>query len=517
MACRQSAPYIRRAVSACASRAANHSPPCRMRFLSPRPLAACVLLLAPSFGQAQTLPGYQSDFSREEFAARRARVYDAIGRQGIAVVQGASGVPGFSVFRQSNDFYYLSGVESAHAYLLLNGRSRSTTLYLPRRDEARERNEGKILSAEDSLLLVQFTGVDRVRGLESLAQDLIGADLLRPPAMALYTPLAPAELGNDSRDELLAAHARAASDPWDGRVSREAHFVQRINERYPQFEIRDLSPALDTMRLIKSPAEIALIRRATQVAGLGIMESMRSTSAGVYEYQLDAAAKYVFYLNGARGDGYASIIGGGTNAFMGHYFRKSDALRDGDLVLMDYAPDYRYYTSDVTRIWPVNGTFTAAQTALYEFIVAYRDALFRHVKPGVTADEVLDRAAADMRQYLVGKTFASLAHQRAVQQGLVFRGHFQHPVGMAVHDVGRVRGVPLRAGMVFTIDPMIWIPEERLYIRIEDVALVTADGVENLSGFVPTSIVDVQRTIAEQGLVQTRPPVAPSVGGARRP
>lgn len=325
--------------------------------------------------------------------------------------------------------------------------------------------------------------------------------------MTVFTPLAPMETGNDSRDELLAAQARAAGDPWDGRPSREAHFVRLVQERFPQFTVRDLSPTLDAMRVIKSPAEIALIRRATQLAGLGIIEAMRSTRPGVYEYQLDAAAKYVFHLNGARGDGYASIIGGGTNAFMGHYFRKSDALRAGDLVLMDYAPDYRYYTSDVTRIWPVNGTFSKAQAALYEYIVAYRDALFRHIRPGVTADEVLDRAADDMRQYLVGKSFASPAHLRAVQQGLVFRGHFQHPVGMAVHDVGRVRGVKLEPGMVFTIDPMIWIPEEQLYIRIEDMALVTATGVENLSAFVPSSIADVQRTIGEPGVVQWRPPV----------
>jgi len=488
-----------------------------------RARAACLLLLASaSLGsshplEAQDAAHYQTDFTRDEFAARRARVYDAIGRDGIAVVQGASGVPGFSVFRQSNEFYYLCGVESAHGYLLLNGRARTTTLYLPHRDAARERNEGKMLATEDSVLLKQLTGVDAVRPLEQMAQDLTGADLLRPPAMVLHTPLAPMETGNDSRDELLAAQARAASDPWEGRPSREAHFVQLVQQRFPQLSVRDLSPTLDAMRTIKSPAEIAVIRRATQLAGLGIMEAMRSTAAGVYEYQLDAAAKYVYYLNGARGDGYASIIGGGTNAFMGHYFRKADALRDGDLVLMDYAPDVRYYTSDVTRIWPVNGNFSPAQKALYEYIVAYRDALFRYIKPGVTSDEVLDRAAADMRQYLVGKTFASPAHKRAVEEGLVFRGHFQHPVGMAVHDVGRVRGVPLQAGMVFTIDPMIWIPEERLYIRIEDVALVTADGVENLSGFVPSSMADVQRTIAEPGLVQHHPPVPPTgMGGVRK-
>jgi len=473
-------------------------------------LIAGLLLAVPSAGPAQEKHAYQTDFTASEFAERRAKIYDAIGARGIAVVQGASGVPGFSVFRQSNDFYYLCGLESAHAYLLLNGRTRSATLYLPHRDEGRERSEGKILSAEDSALVARLTGVNQVRALESLAPDLVSADLIRPPALALYTPLSPMETGNDSRDELLAAQARAASDPWDGRPSREAHFVRLVKERFPQFEVRDLSPALDSMRVIKSAAEIALIRKATQLAGLGIMEAMRSTTPGVYEYQLDAAAKYVFHVDGARGDGYASIVGGGTNAFLGHYFRKSDALRNGDLVLMDYAPDYRYYTSDVTRIWPVNGTFTAAQAALYEYIVAYRDALFRYIKPGVTADEVLDRASADMTQYLVGKTFASPAHLRAVQQGLAFRGHFQHPVGMAVHDVGRVRGVPLKAGMVFTIDPMIWIPEEQLYIRIEDVALVTADGVENLSGFVPSRITDVQRTIAEPGVIQFRPPVAPA-------
>ncbi len=481
-------------------------------------LAACFLLVVTAPVRAQEQHGYQTDFTVEEFAARRAKIYAAIGAQGIAVVQGASGVPGFSVFRQSNDFYYLSGVESAHAYLLLNGRTRTATLYLPHRDDGRERSEGKILSAEDTTLILRLTGIDQVRGLESLARDLVSADLIRPPALALYTPLSPMETGNDSRDELLSAQARAASDPWDGRPSREAHFVRLVKERFPQFEVRDLSPTLDALRNIKSAAEIALIRHATRLAGLGIMEAMRSTSAGVYEYQLDAAAKYVFFVNGARGDGYASIIGGGTNAFLGHYFRKADALRDGDLVLMDYAPDYRYYTSDVTRIWPVNGTFTTAQAALYEYIVAYRDALFRYIKPGVTADEVLDWAAAEMKQYLVGKTFASPAHLKAVQQGLVFRGHFQHPVGMAVHDVGRVRGVPLAPGMVFTIDPMIWIPEERLYIRIEDMALVTADGVENLSGFVPSRIADVERTIAETGVIQRRPPAAPrrEPSGARK-
>jgi Xaa-Pro aminopeptidase len=457
---------------------------------------------------AQDNHHYQTDFSKKELGERRARIIETIGNDAIALIQGASGLPGFSVFRQSNTFYYLTGLETDHAYLLLNGKNKQTTLYLPHQDEGREQGQGKVLSAEDADLVKELTGADQVKGIEFLSADLVRTGLIRPPAPKLYTPMSPAETGNDSRDELLFGQARTAADPWDGQPAREALFVEKIKTQFPQFEIHDLSPTLDAMRLIKSEKEIDLIRKATQIAGLGIIEAMRSTQPGVYEYQLDAAAKYIFHLQGARGDGYASIIGGGTNAFMGHYFHKTDVLKAGDLVLMDYAPDYKYYTSDVTRIWPVNGKFDKAQKELYAYIVAYRDALFRYIKPGVTANDVLDKAAADMQQYLVGKTFAKPAYLKAVQEGVKFRGHFQHPVGMAVHDVGRVHGVPLQAGMVFTIDPMIWIPEERLYVRIEDVALVTEDGVENLSAFVPTQIEEVERTIKEKGLIEFRAPVS---------
>ncbi|MDH3650308.1 MAG: Xaa-Pro peptidase family protein, partial [Saprospiraceae bacterium] len=470
-----------------------------MKKLTATYLTLLIFVTTATTSFAQEKHHFQTDFSVNDFAERREKIFVSIGTNAIALIQGSAGVPGFSVFRQSNSFYYLCGLETAHAYLLLNGENKRSTLYLPHRDEGRERGEGKILSAEDANVVKQLTGVDRVRALEFLSNDLVSTGLIRPPAPVLYSPLSPAETGNDSRDELLYGRARIASDPWDGHASREGRFQQLLNLRFPQFEIRDLSPILDSMRLIKSQKEIEVIRKATQIAGLGIIEAMRSTEPGVYEYQLDAAAKYIFHLNGAQGDGYASIIGGGTNAFMGHYFRKADPLDDGDLVLMDYAPDYHYYTSDVTRMWPVNGKYTPAQRKLCEYILAYRDALFKYVRPGVTSNDVLAAAARDMEAYLANHTFESPAHQKAVQAGIKFRGHFQHPVGMAVHDVGRVHGVPLQPGMIFAIDPMIWIPEERLYMRMEDLALVTEDGVENLSAFVPSSLDDIEHTIKEKG------------------
>ena len=465
-------------------------------------------LMAPAYAFAQDKYYFQTDFSVDDFTARRANIFDKIGNNAIALLQGASGVTDFSVFRQSNNFYYLCGLETAHAYLLLNGRNKTATIYLPHRDAGRERGEGKILSAEDVDIIKKLTGVNQVRGVEFLSIDLVGTGLIRPPAPLLFTPLNPAETGMDSRDELLRGQARRSSDPWDGRPTREARFRHLLNIRSPQFEIRDLSPILDAMRLIKSKKEIEIIRKATEIAGLAIIEAMRSTRPGIYEYQLDAAAKYIFFLNGARGDGYASIIGGGTNAWMGHYFHKTDKLNDGDLVLMDYAPDYHYYASDVTRMWPVNGKYSKSQRQLCNYILAYRDALFKYVKPGITSNDVLDLAAKDMEKYLIGKTFEKPSHLKAVKEGLNFRGHFQHSVGMAVHDVGRVRGVTLQPGMVFTIDPMIWIPEEKLYVRMEDVAVVTSDGVENLSAFVPSKLDDIERMMKENGVIQFRPPLS---------
>jgi|TARA_B110000114_G_scaffold167317_1_gene189195 Xaa-Pro aminopeptidase len=448
---------------------------------------------------------YQTDFTISEFEARRSKIFKEIGNNSIALIQGGASVAGFKVFRQTNTFYYLSGIEEGHVYLLLNGGNKKTTIYLPRREVNREKSQGKILSFDDADLIKKLTGINNVRSLDHLGNDLVRTGLINGPNPTLYTPFSPAEMGNDSRDEILFGHARAAADPWDSNTTRESRFIRLIKERFPEFKIKDLSPLLDSMRLIKSPKEIEVITKATEIAGLGIIEAMRSTKPGVYEYQLDAAAKYVFYQHGSQGDGYPAIIGGGSNAYMGHYFRKKDVLKSGDLVLMDYAPDFRNYTSDVTRIWPVNGVFNKEQTELYNFIVAYRDALFKYIKPGINSNEVLSKAAKEMKEYLVGKTFSKAIHLKAVQKALLFKGHFQHPVGMAVHDVGRVHGINLKEGMVFTIDPMIWIPEEKLYIRIEDVAVVTENGVKNLSDFVPSRVKEIEKTIKEKGLTEFRP------------
>jgi Xaa-Pro aminopeptidase len=443
----------------------------------------------------------QTDFSVENLQERREAVYAAIG-ENIAIIQSAEDVAGFLVFRQSNTFYYLTGLETPSSYLLLDGAKKEATVYLPHRDPERERGEGRRFAAEDADLVRSATGVERVRPVEKMGTDFTYAYLWRPPAPALYTPFSPDEKFRQSRDEILSGLGRRSADPWDGRPSKAGHFIDLIRKRYPQFEIRDLSPVLDNMRLIKSNEEIELIRKASQLAGLGIAEAIRSTKPGIFEYQLEAAAAFVYKLNGARGLGYSAIVAGGTNAWMGHYSANADPVRDGDLVLMDVAPDYRYYTSDVTRMWPVNGTYTRDQRDLYGFIVEYQKALLRHIRPGITPDEVMLNAASDMRPVFESIEFSKQIYRDAAEDALTFKGHLSHPVGMAVHDVGDYHERLLQPGMVFSIDPMIWVPEETLYVRMEDVVVVTEDGVENLSGNLAVEMDDIERLIREEGVIQ---------------
>jgi Xaa-Pro aminopeptidase len=462
------------------------------------------LLLAPAL-RGQAAYRYQDDFPAEELKARRTRVLDAIGEQAFAVLQGAPAAPGFVPFRQTNEFYYLTGLEVPHAYLVLDGRTRQATLYLPHRDERRERGEGRMLAAEDADDLKRMTGVDAVAGVEQMGRQLYGLAMRQPPP-AVFTPWSPAEGAAQSRDELLIGYGSLVSDPWDGRPSREGQFLHLFRTRYPQFVPRDLTPILDAMRIVKSPREVALVGQASRLAGLALVEAMRSTRPGVMEYELDAVARYVFFVNGARGEGYRPITAGGANAFYGHYHRNDQPLRDGDLVLMDYAPDYRYYTSDVARMWPVNGRFSPAQRALYGFVVDYAQALLKRIRLGVTADAVMDEAAKEMEGAVARTRFASAVHEKAAREMLRFRGHLSHPVGLAVHDVGDYRRRPLQPGDVFSVDPQMWVNEERLYVRMEDVVAVTETGVVNFTEFVPDTPEEIEVVVGRDGLRQARPP-----------
>ncbi|MEX1184749.1 MAG: Xaa-Pro peptidase family protein [Gemmatimonadota bacterium] len=478
--------------------------PCTIARRTLPALLALALGAAPAAAQY-----YQTDFPAEEFQARWSAVYDAIGDDAVAVVQGMPRTDGYIFPRQYNTFYYLSGVEVPGAYMVLDGGTRRATLFLPPRDERLARAEGLELSAQDGEFARRAIGVDSVASTEDMSPTTwpIGAGGDRP---VIYAELSPAEGHQQSRGELRAAETARVLDPWDGGTSRQRRFVELLRARQPRSEIRDLNPVLDELRSIKSPREIALIRRACQLAGFGVTEAMRSTERGVYEYQLDAAARYMFNLHGARLDGYRPITASGTeNINRLHYFRNLEQLKDGDLVLMDFAPDYRYYVCDIGRVWPVSGTYRdETQRELIQFILEYHKAVMSRIRPGVTADQIMAEAAEAMETVFARTRFSKPIYEAAART-LVQRGGgvFSHTVGMAVHDVGSYRSAPLMVGQVFSVDPQLRVPEESLYLRYEDTVVVTPTGVENFTDFMPMELADMERTVREQGVVQKVPVV----------
>jgi Xaa-Pro aminopeptidase len=488
----------------------------RARCLRPARVSLLALLLAaaPIAAQEGFAP-FTTDFPAEEFAARRARVFDAIGNDAIALLQGAASPPGYTRFRQTNEFYYLSGIEVPHAYLLLDGGTRRATLYLPHRNPGRERSEGRMLSAEDAEEVMRLSGIDAVAPVELMGEHL--ARMQQRATRDAYTPHAPAQLTAMSRDLGLRSNADIASDPWDGRLPREAVFIGHLRTRLPRLTVRDLTPILDSLRNIKSPREIALIRKSSDLASAAIMEAMRSVEPGVLESDVDALAKYVYHRNGAREDAYYSLVASATNAFYPHYHAGKRVMQDGDFLLMDYAPSVGYYTSDVTRMMPVNGRFSPVQRELYGFYLATYKAIIAAMKPGVTAQAVRQQAAADMRRTLAATRFSkptyAAAARRYVEQYEAGAANPQatlgHTVGMAVHDDGATGGL-LREGMVFSIEPALVVPEEKIYIRMEDMFVVTATGVEWLNRHLPMEMDEIEALMKEVGILQRYPALAGS-------
>ena len=329
-----------------------------------------------------------------------------------------------------------------------------------------------------------------------------------PPAQRSFDPLdppfRPEVLGNASSSDTVG-HARATKDdPWDGRASREEVFIQKIKALAPQVNVQDLDPILDNMRAFKSPREIAIIREATRITGLGIMEAMRDAKPGMFEYELQADAEFVFKKYGSQGAAYFALVATGQNTLYSHYHKNTAKLQDGDLVQFDYAPDYKYYVSDVTRVFPANGKFSAWQREYYTIYLRLYQALMASIKVHAAPRDIMKDAVVRMETILAGFKFSDPkikeAATRFIERYRTSRSNsLGHTVGMEVHDV-RLPTEALEPGQLFTIEPAMTIPEMHLGLRLEDVILMTETGYENLSEFVPVDVADIEKLMAETGL-----------------
>jgi len=463
-----------------------------------------VLCLSPS---AQPVFTGSEIFPPEEFATRRARVVDRIG-DAVAILAGATDRPGEQPFRQNNQFFYLTGVAQPRALAAIDGRSKKTTIFLPPYDERREqRMFGPALHPGGEAATA--IGVDAVLPRDEFTAFV--ATLARD-GRTVYMPFRPEVLGEASASDAAALARAIKQDPWDGRGSREDAFKAKLQAAAPNVEIRDLDPILDALRVVKSPREIAVIREATRITGLAIVEAMRDAAPGRFEYELQADAEFVFKQHGAYGGSYFALIATGPNTWYSHYHKDTAPLQDGDLVQFDYAPDYKYYQSDVTRVFPANGVFTPRQREMYSVYLQLYRALMSSIAVHASPRDIIRDAVVKMDRILSAFPFTD---QRIKAAAAAFVGRYRtsnatslgHSVGMEVHDVGQAPAT-LEPGQVFTIEPALQIPEEHIGIRLEDMILITDTGYENLSAGVPIEIDAIEREMTRTG-VEKRRRVAP--------
>lgn len=454
-------------------------------------------LVAAVWSRGDAQPVLGDIFPPEEFAARRARVMERIG-DGVAILQGTIERPGEQPFRQGNQFWYLTGVAQPRAIVVIDGRTKRTTLFLNRASTDRAYGVPSLAPGDSA---ARITGIDEVLPRDSFT---VAVASLAAAGRTIYAPFRPEVLGSASAGDVTSQARATRQDPWDGRASREETFIERLRAAAPASRVENVDPIVDALRAVKSPREIAIIREATRITGLGIMEAMRDAKPGMYEYELQATAEFAFKKHGAYGAAYFALVATGTNARFSHYHRNTTRLADGDLVQFDYAPDYKYYVSDVTRVFPANGRFTARQREMYTIYLRLYQALLTSITVRTAPRDIIKAAVVKMDSIMATFTFTDPkirdAAARFVQRYRTSTSNsLGHTVGMEVHDV-RLPTQTLEPGYVFTIEPAISIPDELLGFRLEDVILITETGYENLSAFVPVEIADIERLMAQRGL-----------------
>jgi Xaa-Pro aminopeptidase len=433
--------------------------------------------------------------TNEEYRARRATLMAALPADSAVLLSGASLVTRSRdsefPFRQNSDFHYLSGVAEPDALLLLlPGREEGeSVLFCQDRDPTLEAWAGIRLGA---------AGAVREHGVDQAFENAERNEHLE----ALLDGRATLYLMFDDADAM--ALAEAVRGRLAARVRRGAR---------PPRAFADLAPLLHEQRLIKSEAELALMRHAGEISARAQLRAMRAARPGLAEYHLQAELEHEFRWQGGNGPAYASIVGGGANACVLHYIENRAPLRDGELVLIDAGAEFDLYAGDITRTFPVNGHFGEAQRALYEVVLAAQQRAVAAVRPGITLTEIHDGVVHDLAAGLIRLGLLEGEVQARIDDDSIKRFYLHstsHWLGLDVHDVGayRLNGEPrlLAPGMVLTIEPGLYLSAEEdipaafrgIGIRIEDDVAVTAEGHEVLTAGVPKRVDEIEALMARK-------------------
>ncbi len=382
-----------------------------------------------------------------EYARRRAALCAALPDGAVVLFapgENEGGGDHRTGFRQDANFFYLTGWEDPGAVML--AAPGTDILFLPKPEAKRETYYGRMLDPADPGA-PGATGFQTVLPLERLERELLRV--------------------LERRERIFTVGQPA---------------IDRLRAAFPLREVSDAREALARLRMTKSPAEIALIRRAAEATMKAHRAAWRRAAPGVYEYQVAAALAHAWTEGGCERSAYAPIAASGPNALVLHYWKNRRRMEAGDLLLADAGAECSGYTADITRTIPVSGRFSARQRRLYQAVLEAQKAAIAAVKPGAyladltrIARERLD-ASGGLGKYLTHRV--------------------SHHVGLDVHDPADL-AAPLAEGMVITVEPGVYIPEENTGIRIEDMVLVTGTGAEVLTAALPRDADEIERALGK--------------------
>ncbi len=434
-------------------------------------LGAALLLPKPAPAQAGSPAGA---IPLERLQARRQALIARL-RTGVAVIRGASELsddppdsqyPQATDFRQDNDFFYLTGLETRDSWLLVTATDSlhgEVHLFIPPRNPVEERWTGPKLGPGSEAAVATGLPVESIHSADSVQ---------------FYLRRALAQLGRGGPVTFWFRHTERDTKP---------DFVRDLALNGYNVIAQDLLPVLGALRSVKDDDEIRRLTRAVEISTQGHVAAMQFAKPGAYEYEIEAVAEQTFHRLGAERVGYPSIVGSGFNSTVLHYDVNRRQTQAGDLIVMDMAAEFGYYSADVTRTIPVTGKFTPRQKAIYELVLGSQQVAIDSVRPGITLRE-LDAIARKYMTEHSGDLCGAGGCTKYFIHGL------SHWIGMDVHDPGGAR--PLAPGMAFTVEPGIYIPEESLGVRIEDDVLLTANGAILLSKGAPRTAADIERIMA---------------------
>jgi len=420
-------------------------------------------------------------FDKDEYVRRRGNLMDQI-PNGIAVFRGASLSEGVSQFFQYNNMMYFAGLEIPNIILIIDGVTRISTLFMTI-TEVEAKGEGISMDLINDP--GRFTGIEKVLPYDQFTPVLTS---LVKESRTIYTLFKTDELiGEVSSEKANSLKKSMTENEWDGRLTRELQFVSKIHEKFPAAIVKDCSGIVSDLRKYKSEAEIEIMREAGRIGVKAHLDFMNGVGVGVKEKYLASLFQFTCKKEDAQEIAYPTIIMSAENMPYGHYNRYNRTLLDGDFIILDAGPSYRYYVVDISTSMPANGKFTPEQKELYELANGIREVCIKNFKPGLTLGEV----GRYVKKYLIDNGYDP--NEKRFSAYIRLAG-YNHSIGMAVHDgMGTFKGTDevLKEGFVFACDIMTDNGHE-IGIRLEDTVLITGEGCEVLSAGLPRTIKEVE-------------------------